>query len=126
MLSGIKPNALSNYIGETYSIDIDKILHSTVDFEFKQWLKKLIAPRLRDRFSDATTAHQALLGMNVNTLAFNNVSLPKLSSTPKRIATLAAAGMSLGAIGFGIVIFLNSLINIYAASSLAEFVVQIA
>ena len=126
LLAGIKSNALSNYIDETYCIDIDKLLHSTVNFEFKQWLKKLIAPRLHGRFSDATTARQALLEINMNTLALDNVSLPKLSSTPKKIATLAVAGMSLGAIGFVIVIFLNSSINIYAANSLPELVVQIA
>ena len=126
LLAGIKSNALSNYIDETYCIDIDKLLHSTVNFEFKQWLKKLIAPRLHGRFSDATTARQALLEINMNTLALDNVSLPKLSSTPKKIATLAVAGMSLGAIGFVIVIFLNSSINIYAANSLPELVIQIA
>lgn len=64
--------------------------------------------------------------MNVSTVAFNNVSLPKLSSTLKKIAALAVVGMSLGVIGFVIVIFLNSSINIYAANSLPELVVQIA
>jgi serine/threonine protein kinase len=120
LLAGIKSNALSNYIDETYSIDIDKILHAAVGFEFKQWLKKLIAPNQSDRFSDANTARQALLEINMDTLTDVNVSLFKLSSTPKKIAVVAIAGISSGAIGFGIISLLNSSINIYTTLSLSN------
>ncbi len=64
--------------------------------------------------------------LNMDTLRSDSVSLFRFNSTPKKIAIVAVAGISLGAIGFGIVSLFNSSINIYAATSLVKLVVKTA
>lgn len=116
LLSGIKSSALTNYIDETYSINIDKILHSSVDFSFREWLKKLIAPRLSARFSNARIALEALQQLEIFTSTTERDSLCEVNSdqisiSTTAIAITAAVGVVVvGAIGFGTFGVLKTLI----------------
>lgn len=60
LLCGIDSASLSKFIDETYTINTEKLLHTSVDARFKQWLKKMVAPKRRDRYLDAATALAAL------------------------------------------------------------------
>lgn len=60
LLSGIQSASLNKFIDETYIINTEKLLHTSVDARFKQWLKKLVSPRHSDRYNNA---HTALAGL---------------------------------------------------------------
>lgn len=60
LLSGIQSASLGKFIDETYAINIEKLLHTSVDLKLKQWLKKMVSPRRRDRYLDAASSLAAL------------------------------------------------------------------
>lgn len=93
LLSGIKSSALSKYIDHTYCIDVDKLLHFSVDFNFKQWLKKLIAPRLSVRFSNARIALEVLQQLDVTLSSTDDGDTSSLNRADVAIAATAGAGI---------------------------------
>lgn len=132
LLSGIKSSALSNYIDETYSINIEKLLHSSVDFSFREWLKKLIAPRLSARFSNARIALEALQQLDVTLSSTDNddslseINSTQISTTATAIAITAVAGVVVaGVIGFGTFSVLKILISTPNGGNLVATIFQI-
>lgn len=71
LLSGIQSASLSKFIDETYTIDTEKLLHTSVDLKFKQWLKKLVSPRRSDRYPDAASALAAITAIEQPSLLAN-------------------------------------------------------
>lgn len=68
LLLGIQSASLNKFIDETYTIDTEKLLHTSVDLRFKQWLRKMVAPRRSDRYSDAMSALVALKAIALGSL----------------------------------------------------------
>lgn len=60
LLSGVKSASLNKFIDETFTINTEKLLHTSIEPSLKQWLKKMVAPRQSDRYQNATSAQTAL------------------------------------------------------------------
>lgn len=71
LLSGIQSASLTKFVDETYTIDTEKLLHTSVEPRLKQWVKKLVSPRRLDRYPDAASALAAITAIEQTSLLPN-------------------------------------------------------
>ncbi len=64
LLTGIKSEDIGQLIDETYNFKLDS-LKSIVNKRFIDWLKKMVAPQIKNRFANAAVALQALKAISV-------------------------------------------------------------
>lgn len=99
LLAGIESFELVDYVDETFTIDIHRLLPD-LDPSFKHWLQKLVAPRLRDRFIDAATA-RAALGLEI--VAAKSVT-PERSKSSNKLQILLSNSRTVLILSFPFVV----------------------
>jgi len=104
LLAGLKSASITDLIDETYCININ-LLPQSLTPNFKFWLKKMVAPKLSDRFPNAVTALRALQSGEVLVFTNNETRVSfyfkQIEPTLTRIICVAAL-VILGSLSFGV------------------------
>ena len=92
LLTNTASTRVSNLIDENYRFNFKHLL-TNVSPDFIKWLHQMVAPNTKERYSNAKTALQDLVAIDVNNLAKSQQ--PSLLIIPITIAGLIFVGISL-------------------------------